>query len=383
MIRALLISVAVAVVIAAPFGVSLPQNSKQSAELELSEIEKRLDSEKKALSELLAKQGRVLEKLDALNAQLRASKARLQSLSREKEITEAEVAELSEKTGELSEKLEKKRKLMGERMAARYRFGRSGTLRLWIETESISELSRKARYLETLYLRDMEVLEQYNALLEEYKAAAEGLERKRRKLLRLSQIQERQKEELASRKRTLQSMLREVSHKRETHQQVAAELERSSQRLQKLIEGLEAAGPGMVDFPRFKGALCYPAMGEITSGFGNKVHPVFLTVTRQNGIEIGARKGDPVKAVLPGVVRFASWFLGYGKLVILDHGKGYYTLYAHLDDVEAELGERLGKGDLIGTVGDTGSLSGPSLYFEIRRHKDPLDPSDWLADCVE
>jgi septal ring factor EnvC (AmiA/AmiB activator) len=118
------------------------------------------------------------------------------------------------------------------------------------------------------------------------------------------------------------------------------------------------------------------------AGFGKKVHPQFNTVVMQNGIEIGAPAGAPVKAVAPGVVRFADWFKCYGNLVILDHGDGYYTVYAHLADLRVRSGQEVPAGALLGVVADAGPLEGPSLYFEVRFHKMPLDPQAWLGTCV-
>jgi septal ring factor EnvC (AmiA/AmiB activator) len=88
--------------------------------------------------------------------------------------------------------------------------------------------------------------------------------------------------------------------------------------------------------------------------------------------------GTPVQAVAAGRVRFAGWFRGYGRLAILDHGDGYFTVSGHLDELDVEVGDVLQTRQLIGTVGETGSLSGPRLYFEIRQGAQALDPREWL-----
>ena len=80
-------------------------------------------------------------------------------------------------------------------------------------------------------------------------------------------------------------------------------------------------------------------------------------------------------------MRFAGWFRGYGRLVILDHGDRYFTVSGHLAELAVEVGDAVAAGEAIGAVGDTGSLSGARLYFEIRRGSEPLDPRDWLASA--
>jgi septal ring factor EnvC (AmiA/AmiB activator) len=109
------------------------------------------------------------------------------------------------------------------------------------------------------------------------------------------------------------------------------------------------------------------------------VNPRFNTVTVQNGIDIAAPAGTPVRAVAPGRVVHSGWFKGYGNLVIVDHGDGFHTLVAHLASMRTAMGEEVGSGSVLGTVGDSGSMKGAYLYFEIRERGQPVDPRPWLA----
>ena len=113
-------------------------------------------------------------------------------------------------------------------------------------------------------------------------------------------------------------------------------------------------------------------------GFGREVDAEFLTETFHSGLVFDAPLGTPVAAVAAGNVRFAGWFRGYGRLVILDHGDGYFTVSGHLEELEVEVGDAVTARQVIGTVGETGSLSGPRLYFEIRQGAEAQDPADWL-----
>jgi murein DD-endopeptidase MepM/ murein hydrolase activator NlpD len=116
----------------------------------------------------------------------------------------------------------------------------------------------------------------------------------------------------------------------------------------------------------------------VVSGFGPQVHPRFGTRTFRNGIDIEAREGTEFTAVYPGTVLYTGWFKGYGNMIILDHGHGYYTLYAHASELLVREGESVGQGQVIGRVGETGSLAGPRLYFEVRSQGRPEDPQRWL-----
>jgi septal ring factor EnvC (AmiA/AmiB activator) len=117
----------------------------------------------------------------------------------------------------------------------------------------------------------------------------------------------------------------------------------------------------------------------VAVGFGKVLNPKFNTVTVQNGLDIEASPGAPVRAVAPGRVVHAGWFKGYGNLVIVDHGEGYHSLVAHLGSMRTAMGEDVEAGTVLGTVGDSGSLKGPYLYFELREKGRPVDPLPWLA----
>ena len=135
-----------------------------------------------------------------------------------------------------------------------------------------------------------------------------------------------------------------------------------------------------VGFATARGSLPWPATGDVVGGFGRRRHPIYDTYTLSRGIEIGAEEGKPVRAVFDGRVVFADWYSGYGLLVILGHGGEYFTLYGHLSSVAVLVNERVQAASVIGRVGETGSLTGPNLYFEVREGTDALDPLRWLVN---
>lgn len=127
-----------------------------------------------------------------------------------------------------------------------------------------------------------------------------------------------------------------------------------------------------------RGRLPWPAKGAVVTGFGRQRHPIYDTYTVSRGIEVGAPAGDPVTAVHAGRIAFADWYSGYGLLVIIDHGGNYFTLYGHLSQVTVSVNDGIAAGQLIGKVGETGSLTGANLYFEVREGADALNPTAWL-----
>lgn len=186
-------------------------------------------------------------------------------------------------------------------------------------------------------------------------------------------------------------LLAKVRDERAYHERMVGELTEASKRLEAFVRELQAkqrrlarvpppppGEPPRTGFGALRGRLPWPTEGRIVSAFGAQVHPRFGTRTFRNGVDIEAAVGTDVASVYAGHVVFTGWFKGYGNLIILDHGGDYYTLYAHVAEILVKEGDDVRQGQRIGTVGDTGSLAGPRLYFEVRHGGKPQDPSDWL-----
>jgi septal ring factor EnvC (AmiA/AmiB activator) len=163
------------------------------------------------------------------------------------------------------------------------------------------------------------------------------------------------------------------------------ELERAARALEETLVALGDSGGRKgksldgSGFEELRGALPPPVDAEVSRPFGKVVDAEYLTQTFRKGVEFDAPIGERVVAVATGEVRFAGWFRGYGKIVIMDHGDQYFTVSGHLSEIFVQVGDRVRAGDLLGSAGETGTLSGPSLYFELRHGSEPLDPSTWLA----
>ena len=137
--------------------------------------------------------------------------------------------------------------------------------------------------------------------------------------------------------------------------------------------------PAPAAYAEGRGRLPWPTNGEVVTRFGAQRHPQFGTVVFRRGIEIQARPGEEIRAVDDGVVKFADWYKGYGKLVIIEHPSGFYSLYGHLSRLDMNKENRVQRGQGVGLVGDTGSSRGAKLYFEIRANGEAQDPLLWLA----
>jgi septal ring factor EnvC (AmiA/AmiB activator) len=173
----------------------------------------------------------------------------------------------------------------------------------------------------------------------------------------------------------LESIRRDEGRRREA----LRELRQAAEELGRLAEALELAEEtGALDIDSFKGLLDWPVEGELRSGFGEAIHPEFKTKVPHPGWDLAAPFGANVAAVFDGRVVFADWMRGYGLTAIIDHGSGVLTIYAHASMLLVQAGDLVVRGQTLGKVGETGSLRGPFLYFEMRVDGEPTDPAAWL-----
>jgi septal ring factor EnvC (AmiA/AmiB activator) len=194
-----------------------------------------------------------------------------------------------------------------------------------------------------------------------------------------SRLQGLQAEQVAS--------LRQLDDRRRGVNNRLLELSLNEQKLNNVLDDLEdrrrLSPPPVITgqtepLAQLAGRLEWPVRGDVLRAFGRSVHPRFKTVTLNNGINISAVVGAPVAAVGAGSVEFSDHLPGFGRCVILDHGEGYYTLYAYLNGVFVARGAQVAQGQVIAEVGGPGGGDPPQLYFEVRHGRTPLDPADWL-----
>jgi septal ring factor EnvC (AmiA/AmiB activator) len=174
-------------------------------------------------------------------------------------------------------------------------------------------------------------------------------------------------------------LLRELRAEKVSYTRSIQDLEEASRRLESLIDDLvrasrlPAVGKG---FAQQKGHLTWPSLGEIVGEFGRHKHPRFDTYVDRKGIEIRVADGDTIRAVADGEIAYADRLKGFGRVVIVDHGEQYLSLYAHAASLRVRAGETVGAGQVIGTTRADGEDD--RIYFELRHGEDPLDPVEWL-----
>jgi septal ring factor EnvC (AmiA/AmiB activator) len=328
----------------------------------------------------------------ALLEQLEEVDRRLTEATRERDVARREARGARKRLARLEPDLESARAELGatqqalsSRAVALYRGGELGPVRVLFSATSLPEMLSRANALRVLVRHDATLVARFGenrdrlvALQEQASKAVGEREAADQKLTRLAA---RLQADRAGKGRILDGVRKDRTGER----RLLLELEQAAQALEETIRtlGTRAASSGGVAGTGFVGRLGRlppPVTAQVSQPFGKVIDPEFHTTTFRSGIDFAAPAGATVRAVAEGVVRFAGWFRGYGRIVIVDHGDGFHTISGHLDEIHVQVGTRAEEGVSLGTVGETGSLAGPSLYFELRKEGEPVDPEPWMMD---
>jgi septal ring factor EnvC (AmiA/AmiB activator) len=367
---------AAALLAASARGVGGEIHEPRSSRLE--SIEEEIDRLEGELRTLEGRKRGILGEVERLTAELLLKRAEL----REIDVRLASTARALEATGERRDALraaqQERRVYLAFRLRETYKHGAGQELRRLVGGEESDAYVRALAYASFLSARDARVLAEYDASAAELAREEERLEEQRKHLGELKDRAESTRGALeakrVARARALEGM--EVDSRKRV--EALRELEAAAAGLSDLVGRLERRQPRSLDIRKFRGLLDWPVPGEVTAGFGNAVHPRFRTVVPHPGLDLDSPEGTPFRSVFDGRVAFAAWLHGYGLTAIVDHGGGIVSVYAHASAVLVERGEEVARGQVLGRVGDTGSLRGSYLYFEIRKDGKAEDPAAWL-----
>ena len=344
------------------------------------EIAQEVKAHEEALSKLREQATSVVDALAAAEEQARALEAAAQKAEAGARQASARV-EAAQRDEEASRKaLIAQLGLLAPRLKARYRLGKDQRAGLIFDAPSLGDLLWRRRALDRVLEGDLALLGRARDALAALETHRATLQAAKAELAGQSQTAKEKRSLAAQRHAELASLHGALLEEQDLREKTLRELYRVQADLSRFVEELpEAAAPARASLVARKGRMPFPVQGLIEVGFGKVLNPRFNTVTFQKGLDIRAPLGSPVAAVGAGKVVHAGPFRGYGNLVIIDHGEGYHSLYAHLEELSKGVGDEVKEGDRLGTVGETGSLKGAYLYFEIREKGKPVDPKSWLA----
>ena len=379
-----------------------PAQSQKSTEQQLRKARGELQQIARERRKLEGERGEAAKRLRQADEQLGRSTRALAETDAALAAGQAELEQLQAQRSRMQADLEQRRQRLATLLRSAYANGGQAPLKLLLAQDRIAEAQRTLAYYRYAQREQARQLEELASGLIEARTAE------------LAQLQGRQKSELAtirSDRGSRATLVAELDQRYKDRGSREKALGQDVKSLERLLANLRAAAakaeaerraaaaaaaaarrkadaggsvpssPGKVPpkvassapAPRV-GGLGWPASGELLARYGGRLPDG----RSSSGVLIGAPAGTVVSAVADGTVVFSEWMTGYGLILIVDHGNGYMSLYAHNDTLLRDAGDRVRRGDAVARVGSSGGHGRPALYFELRRNGQPVDPSTWL-----
>jgi septal ring factor EnvC (AmiA/AmiB activator) len=367
------------------FGSSLASgtNGIVEHEAQLKKLRSRIGDVKNELNAVRGRKSSLDAELEKTERAIGAAAAALRRLEKRIGEAQARLVELGREREENRKKLQAMRSILSRDLRTAYVLGQQQPVKLLLNQEDPAAIARLMAYYSYFTRARADRIRETKATLgelavlqrevSEQKSDLERLKARRIEKSRHLEQTLAQRKEVFSR---VKAQVRKKSAELTALQSDARDLQRLVMSLRKALRDFPPATKRLQTPSPLKGKLVWPVEGHIEMPFGalqadGKLH--------SRGVFVSAPAGREVHAIARGRVVFADWLRGFGLLLIIDHGKGYMSLYGYNRSLFKEVGERVEAGDVIATVGDSGGRPRPGLYLELRKNGRPFDPARWFA----
>ncbi len=363
------------------------QRKIEGKEGELDRLRREIREERARIQELRKKEKDIGKYLERLRKEAGLTRELLEGIEEKKAMLEEQVEDLRSTLQANENNYARRLKLFSGRLRAIYKEGERSIWQEILESDSFSELVQKYKFFVIVASRDA-------AMVEDLKKRKDRISREETELTSmLYQVTmaesekrtelERLEKNRRERKKALSGLEAEEAERQRKIENLAA----AERNLVEIIAGLEKRRDALMrmdgdygepEFESLRGRMTRPAEGPTARKFGKSRHPRYGTVTFNSGVDIKAREGSPIRAVARGRVEYSGALSGYGNCIIVNHGGGYYSLYARIGRIFASQGDQVEEGDVIAEIEKKGSSKSDDFHFEIRRSKEALDPGEWF-----
>jgi len=346
---------------------------------QIRQIETDLSREKEQFLKYDSKEKGLLEELSSIEKAIAEKRGLLKELREKIRLSKDGLKKQQSKLNRLERSLMEMEELLGERLVAFYKNAKRGYLQILTTMSGLNQLNNRMKYLKVIVDEDQRVMKQMADERLKYRQEVSVLQEQ---LAVIAGLEEAENNRLLSIKENLDKkvvLLAKIHREKEFYETAVKELQLAAQNLKETILKLERDQHKKKTLPsgfaNSKGRLHLPFNGKIIKNY-KRLNA--KNVNKNKGIYIRGPLGSEVKAVFPGRVDFSGQLKGYGQVIVINHGSRFFTISAHLLRRGKEEGEIVAKGEGIGQIGETGLLTGPGLYFEIRKGGNNLDPLKWL-----
>lgn len=366
---------------------SSKQNDQLHNQKQLDALLANIKSIKAKLTKKMGKQSKLQKKFKQTELEIADLAATQHRLSQTQKSLGIQLKKLREEQTDVEVKQQQQKKLIGEHLRKAYEIENQNPIQLLIQEGNPAEIDRLLIYLQRINNARTTLLADYAELLKHQKSLASEVTRKQQQLTNNQKKLAQQKNSLAElqtqRDQSIKQLSKEINSDEKqvsTMTKERAALEALLKEMSQATEAMEASQANtqyleqLPDFKTAKGKLPWPTRGKQKHRYGSTRNNSDIT---WQGVTIEAKAGSAVNAIFPGRVVFSDWFQGQGLLIIIDHGKGYWSLYGHNQSLLQSVGNTVGAGETIATAGKSGGQEVAGLYFEIRHNGKPKNPNNW------
>ena len=365
-----------------------PLGARTSPELEITVVQSLQDLQQQQ-QQLQEQQNDLRRQQDQIRQQQDTSEDRLEGLEQTILATANQISETEYRLGEAQKRLQQLQQEFEQAQASYDAMQKATVARLqflqrqqgsegWavlLQSANFNEFLDRRYQLEQVFAADQKVLQTVKAEAEKLNQQQLIVEQQKNQVALIRQQLLLQKQQYEQEAEAESQLIARLKDQRSALEAAEAQLERDSERIGALILDRLAASTGVI---RGTGRFIYPANARLTSRFGSRIHPILGYRRFHAGVDFGASTGTTIRAADSGRVIFSGWYGGYGQAVIIDHGGGLTTLYAHASRLFVREGQGVTQGQPIAAVGSTGLSTGPHLHFEVRQNGSPVNPMAYL-----
>ncbi len=317
--------------------------------------------------------------LNRVNVQVRKIRSDLSGL-------DEKIRKITSDSIKLQQQIQVTEEYIAKRISALYKLNLIGPIHILASADSVYDLIYRKFAMERILEYDDEVLAYHKENKKKLIMILGDLDNQKKEKVTLESDLSKQIQIMTQKRTRKKDLLKDIQDKKTLELAAIDSLKQAAQALDQTILSLHVEPKKKISrkptspFNEFKGLLKKPVKGKIISFFGPYQEGKYKVLNYRSGIEIKAERGEPIQAVHSGIVLYSGWFKSYGNMMIIDHGEHYYTLYAHAEELFKSKGDYVEAEEVIATVGDTASMTGSNLYFEVRHRGEPMNPLNWLGD---
>jgi len=355
----------------------------KTARQKAKDISRKLEKQEAALLTFTEKEVAIINSLNETDIALNNTRKRVLALRSELISLDKNIHKTTNTFNNLRQRIKTSEDYASNRLIAVYKLNLIGKINILASAESITDFFQRKITMEQILAHDEKIWGKLVKNKNRLQRLLDKMNTQKTKKLLLETDLNKQIDIMSNENKKRSKLLFDIQSKKrlglaaiEALKQTADALDRTIQSLSQMTNKVNNISAGA--FSSFKGLLKMPVKGKIISFFGRHTNSQSKTVNFKTGIDIKADRGEPIYSVYDGQILYSRWFKGYGNMIIIDHGNHFYTVYAHAEELFKAKGDYVEVGEVIATVGVTGSMIGPKLYFELRHHGRPVNPLEWL-----